>query len=215
MATIPNGQKILTSAPEVNTTYGGSASLQALNTWYTMGDISNTVRPYKVFTALLTQSGGDDPDNIVSGNTVIGVTYQIQASVAGDDFRNIGGPLIVSNDDFNGTYFVATGTTPNVYTNGTSLDFNTGAPVATVLENTIGNIWFTFFETGRYYANSNELFTDNKTAVFGGYYDGDLLVYVNYLSNNNSSSGIYIQTGDPIASNGYLQNTPIEIRVYN
>jgi len=47
MATIANGQKFLTSAPEVNTTYGGSTSLKELNTWYTMQDINNTVKPYK------------------------------------------------------------------------------------------------------------------------------------------------------------------------
>jgi hypothetical protein len=43
MATIPNTQKILTSALDVNTTYGGPASLKELNTWYTMQDIIDTV----------------------------------------------------------------------------------------------------------------------------------------------------------------------------
>lgn len=70
MATIPGNQKILTSAPEVNTTYGGPASLQALNKWYTMDDISNTIRPYKVYTALLTQSGTDSPVATVLENTL-------------------------------------------------------------------------------------------------------------------------------------------------
>ena len=168
------------------------------------------LRPYKVYTALLTQSGGDNDTGVTGGDLTIGVTYKINVDDIDADFTNVGAP----NNNLD-TYFVATGTTPNSWGTNGSLRFNTGAPVVTVLENTIGNIWFTFFDTGRYYANSNELFTDNKTSVFGGYYDGDLVVYVNYLSGNNSSSGIYIQTGDPIASNGYLNNTPIEIRVYN
>ena len=76
MATIPSNQKILTSAPEVNTTYGGPASLQALNTWYTMEDIANTVRPYKVYTALLTQTGTSAPVATILENTAnLTVTY--------------------------------------------------------------------------------------------------------------------------------------------
>ena len=172
------------------------------------------LRPYKVYTALLTQSGGDSILEITTGDLTIGVTYEIYEAAGGAegfDFTNVGAP----NNNL-GTFFVATGTTPNSWgNNNIGLRYNEGAPVVTVLENTIGNIWFTFFDTGRYYANSNELFTDNKTAVFGGYNDADTVVYVNYISGNNSNSGIYIQTGDPAASNGYLNNTPIEIRVYN
>ena len=167
---------------------------------------------YKVFTALVTQSGGDNLLAIDSGELVIGVTYFINNNDGSGDFLNVGAP---SNEQ--ATYFIATGTTPNSWgiPGGVDLSYNTGTPVAIVLENTIGNIWFTFENTGRYYANSNALFTDNKTTVFGGYNDADTMVYVNYISGNNSNSGIYIQTGDPAASNGYLNNTPIEIRVYN
>lgn len=47
MATIPTTQKILTSSADVDTTYGGPASLKEMNTWYTMQDIIDTVKPYK------------------------------------------------------------------------------------------------------------------------------------------------------------------------
>jgi hypothetical protein len=71
MSIIPNGQKIFTAAPEVNTNYGGPASLQALNAWYTMEDISNTVRPYKVYTALVSQNSGSAPEvNVVLQDTI-------------------------------------------------------------------------------------------------------------------------------------------------
>lgn len=167
---------------------------------------------YKVFTALLTQSGGGNPKNISSGELVIGVTYFINNNDGSGDFLNVGAP---SNEQ--ATYFVATGTTPNNWgtENVVDLSFDTGAPVVTVLENTIGNIWFTFLNTGQYVVNSNTLFTENKTTVFGGYYDGNTEVWVNYQTSNISNSTIPIQTGDPIPANGYLNNTPIEIRVYN
>ena len=166
------------------------------------------LQPYKVYTALLTQNGTSNTSDITSGNITIGVTYWITGGSDGD-FTNVGAP----NNDAD-TYFMATGTTPNSWGTSGALRTNAGAPIVTVLENTIGDVWFTYENTGRYYANSNALFTDNKTTVFGGYYNGDTQVYVNYIG-NNSSSGIYIQTGDPADSNNYLNNTPIEIRVYN
>lgn len=43
MATIPTTQKILTSSADVDTTYGGPASLKEMNAWYTMQDIVDTV----------------------------------------------------------------------------------------------------------------------------------------------------------------------------
>lgn len=59
MAIIPQGQKILTTAPEVNTNYGGSASLKALNTWYTIDDIVQSVN----------QDQGEEIEFIVQGGT--------------------------------------------------------------------------------------------------------------------------------------------------
>ena len=74
MATIPDGQKILTTAASVNTTYGGSDALKALNTWYTMQDVIDTVRPYKVYSALLNQSGTSAPEALVTENTIGSMT---------------------------------------------------------------------------------------------------------------------------------------------
>jgi len=211
MATIPNNQKILTSAPEVNTTYGGPTSLQALNTWYTMEDIANTVRPYKVYTALLTQSGGDDPSyvDVNTGTIVIGTTYEIND--AGDidwDFTNIGAP---SNNP--GTKFVATGVTPNIWGNGI-LDYNSAAPVVTVLENTIGDIYFEYTDVGTYTIRSMALFTDEKTVMYLGPFrtaEAPLTSGVEY-----DSSRIVIRVAeDSVLINDILRNTPIEIRVYN
>ena len=227
MATIPNGQKILTSAPEVNTTYGGSASLQALNTWYTMGDISNTVRPYKVFTALLTQSGGDNYNDSDNFPLEIGVTYTIieYGSYTLGDFTNVGAP----NNEI-GTSFIATNTTPNSWGTNIGLSWNGGAPVVKVLENTIGNIWCLFEDNSQYSIRSNNLFIENKTIIMNGYDDntpyyapytlgnGEWKQLKNYIS-DESTIGLKClvidENGPLLEPNSIFNNWLIEIRVYN
>ena len=107
--------------------------------------------PYKSYVALLTQSGGDNVEGISGTPLTIGRTYRIDTSDAPSgnwDFTNVGAP----NNDI-GTYFIATGTTANNWGTNIVLGYNTGAPVVTVLENTIGNIWFTYTDVGRYEIN--------------------------------------------------------------
>lgn len=43
MAIIPDGEKVLMTSADVNTTYGGSAALKELNKWYTIEDIAETI----------------------------------------------------------------------------------------------------------------------------------------------------------------------------
>ena len=77
MAIIPGSAKVLNQYENVNTTYGGSKAMKAQSKWYTMQDVEDTInanKPYKVFTALLTQSGGsnvsyigsDDPQPLIA-----------------------------------------------------------------------------------------------------------------------------------------------------
>jgi hypothetical protein len=166
--------------------------------------------PYKVYTALLTQSGGDNGAELTSGILEIGVTYRIDSTGgSGWDFTNVG----ASNNNV-GTYFVATGTTPNSWQDG-QLTYNTGAPVVTVLENTIGNIWFEYVSSGFYRMSSNELFTLGKSwSVIG---PSDLisnLLYQQIFFNNISNYDIATFSEGNL-TNSLLFNTPIEIRVYN
>ena len=76
MAIIPANEKVFMVSNGTNTTYGGSAALQAMNQWYTMQDISDSVGavvlPYKVYTALLTQTGTNAPVATVLENTLGG-----------------------------------------------------------------------------------------------------------------------------------------------
>ena len=165
--------------------------------------------PYKVYTALLTQSGSDELLGVNTGDLTIGISYQIiENDGTGWDFTNVGAP----NNNI-GTYFVATGITPNSW--GTNeggdlgtLQYNTGAPTVTVLQNTIGNVWFTYFGSGNYLINSNGLFTVNKTFT-------QIIVLSSgpdFLFFYPSINIIELLT---TAGDNALINIPIEIRVYN
>jgi hypothetical protein len=160
---------------------------------------TTTLPVYRVFTALLTQTGGDSPTLVIDLPLVPGITYEIidnDGSTA--DFTNVGAP----NNNV-GTFFVATGSTPNSWGDNLlgQLQFNAGAPVATILENTIGNIWFTYDNQGIYKINNDSnLFIVDKT-----------FFYIYQFLYNTSPQFIEILTG----SDGNLLNTPTEIRVYN
>ena len=209
MAIIPADEKVFMVDKRTNTTYGGSQALQDMQQWYTMQDVSDSVQPYRVFTALLTQSGEDGPNTLESGDSLtIGVTYLIgNGDNDPGDFLNVGAP---NNDE--GTYFVATGETPNKW-GKTSLAYNTGAPVATVLENTIGNIWFTYQDSGLYYIVSSNLFPEDKT-----WYTTGIVIAQNANGLLAWRTTDYFRLftfvdGDP--ADDALSLTPIEIRVYN
>jgi len=168
--------------------------------------------PYKSFTALLTQSGEDSPLSISEGTLTIGVTYYINDTVIDMDFTNVGAP----NNDV-GTYFVATGTTPIWGTNPLGfaiLFYNEGAPVATVLENTIGNVWFTFgfaiqsdnlFNTAKTFLNTFNFFNNGNdtVSILTANIDDKTFSYIGY--------DIFDLQGVPT----FFTNLPIEIRVYN
>ena len=209
---IPNDEKVFMVSKSTNTIYSGSAALKAMNEWYTMGDVVNTVRPYQVFTALLTQSGGD---NILLGSAfplTIGVTYFIDDNVGGADFTNVGAP----NNNI-GTYFIATGTTPTSWGDGT-LEYNTGAPIATVLENTIGNVWLTYVEVGSYRIDLDIIRGLNTTFFISNNTDSAALDPTPIINAKTVSPTAYLvcsYTAEAFPSDDILYNTPIEIRVYN
>lgn len=215
MATIANDTQFIGISPTIDLTGKKSAILNEQTIPVTMDDITSTVRPYNVFTALLTQSGGDNP---IYGNDealTIGRTYTITNTDGGTvDFTNVGAP----NNNLN-TSFIATGENANSWgiTNGGQALYNIGAPVATVLENTIGNVWFEYADAGVYFVKcSNITFNQNFTYMTIGNPTWD--AGIGFIQSGFDMSTGIIQTRPDFISTtsncGLLYNTPIEIRVY-
>ena len=215
---VAEGFRFIGIAPSVDLTERRSEMLNAQTEPFTADDI----RGYKVFTALLTQSGGDDSDAIGIGLLTIGKTYTIYNPIPsiGIDFTNVGAP----NNEI-GTSFIATGTTPNNWGNEEGvgsqiLTFNNGAPVATVLENTIGNVWFTYNGVGEYYCNSNGLFTTggktvntlHQTANISEYNDN--IYYAYMVADNVNLQRIEIFDSTIQHTDNILSDKLIEIRIY-
>ena len=176
-------------------------------------------RSYKVYTALLTQGGAEGPVDIESGNLIIGVTYRIIVNNGGGNFTNVGAPNNIA-----GTFFMATGTNPTTWGNPgeAALEYNTAAPVATVLENTIGDVWFNYSTNGRYFLNSAALFTGTIPLIvtpmgFEGEINFDESWGSYYGVRKIDSSQIIIETGIPNygRQDDKLFNQFIEIRMYN
>ena len=180
------------------------------------GVVHKKESPYKVYTALLTQNGISGPSEKYGGDDIYdGVTYYIYTNDNNYDLTVYGAP----NSNV-GTYFICNqnATLPGIWTN-LQLNYNSGAPLATVLENTIGNIWWTYDGVGQYYANSNNLFTDKKTICFTNQVSDDnasMYLYEAYRSADNYCL-IVVSNGigniNDILGNG--NGAGIEIRVYN
>jgi hypothetical protein len=183
--------------------------------------------PYKVYTALLTQSGGSNisttgninggPNKDVDGFD-IGVTYEITANPNNTNLTKYG-----ATSNSVGTKFVSN-YSGNLTDDDIDVDvifsFNTGAPVVTVLENTIGNIWFTYSQIGQYLINFSETFFGEKMYAQGSFYteDGTGFRVTTIIPPGPTFFNLLITTTYPISeasSNDILYNTPIEIRVYN
>lgn len=209
----------ISQLPSATTPLSGLEEIAIVQNNQTVKTTAESIRGgYKVYTALLTQSGGDNLGYLGSDDIqpmVIGVTYTITDNDGTGDFTNVGAP-----NNIVGTSFVATGTTPNNW--GTYgmvfISYNTGAPVTTVLENTLGKIWFIFNGDGEYSVFSDDLFTLNKTFItIGSAAEGALNGIITSAVPATTS---YMYICSAVAStitpvNDDLFNTSFEIRVYN
>lgn len=93
-------------------------------------------------------------------------------------------------------------------------------PFAVELENTIGDISYTYNAVGRYSIISDSLFTSGKTTIFVGPLSNGLVNGFCVLNSVDVSEIIiFTNTIDAFSTiineNQMLTNTPIEIRVYN
>jgi hypothetical protein len=177
-------------------------------------------RSYKVFTALVTQ-GSDTVDlrSLYGNPLTIGKTYEIISPGNGNDWTVVGAP-----NNNAGTKFIATGENAIWDTNGElKYDESNTTPIAIILENTIGNIWFQYDSTGIYLIRSNNLFTINKTFCFintNADAAQNPLPYSSIPSSNNDSilslCTYYTNVnGEGVRANSIMYNSSLEIRVYN
>lgn len=175
---------------------------------------------YKVFTALLTALDDNTNYNVNTGTLTIGVTYYIINDSPGMDFTNVGAP----NNNL-GTFFIATGTTPNSWgtlegIQAAILLYNGATPVVTILENTIGSIWFNRQSTGLYEIGSNNgAFTADKTytnlQVWGNSSTSPKFGTIQYNAPSLLTMTLLDSTFNLIDGIGPGYITSIEIRVYN
>jgi hypothetical protein len=204
----------ISQLPSATTPLDGTEEIPMVQNSQTVKATIQTIRGgYNVYTALLTQSGTTNVVTQGIGSVTKGVTYQVDSYFANTDFSNVGGGTF----DNPLQYFVASATaTPNDY-DGSILTSDTGAPiVASILENTIGNIWFTFNADGEYVVNSENLFVTDKTfVIIGSGTEGALNgAYITVVPGTNSSMNIS-SSSNFLAVNDELFNTSFEIRVYN
>ena len=174
----------------------------------------SVTRPYKVYSALLFQEG-EGAANQTSGDLIIGARYRIDTYNTGDDFSNVAN-VISGVVNTTGCEFIATGTTPTDYSNE-SLLYDTSAPIATVLENTIGNVIWSYDDIGSYFAElrgGNFDVTKTFINVTNGYYSNPYTIFGGVWEDDNTY--LLVQSFDSSQTNTNIDGSAfIEIRVYN
>lgn len=206
--------KVFVVNETTNTTYGG---VDPTGQFQTVGELKG----YKSYVAIVNQKGESSIQVLSEGELDPSRTYEIIYNSPGMDFTNVGAP----NNNV-GTFFVATGAFPKSWgiDEGEEdiLRANSAAPSATVLENTIGDIWFVYNNAGYYSVKSDELFTQGKTTVSfspGSFIESPDDIYSTNVSFGNGTDFIDITSyynyelkNDTM---NYSGDAMIEIRVYN
>lgn len=166
----------------------------------------------KVYKALLTQSGNGTSTQ-TSGTLTIGKRYAITTFVAGDNFSNVAN-VVSGTINTTGCEFIATGTTPTTYTNGSTLT-DTSAPVATVLVNTLSGtpVW-SYDYVGGYVLTLASEFQTGKTLMYISTKNTGTQSCI--IAEGDGLNTILVDTVDSTGTgiNGVLSSTSITIEVY-
>ncbi len=177
--------------------------------------VKTATTAYKVYRATLTQSG-DGTTTATSGTLTVGVRYKITDYQTGDDFTNVG-----AAENTVDVEFIATGTTPADWTNTSELT-DTSAPIATVLENTLGGelVW-TRTALGSYAAtlidafpDATKVFISNSSVVYISSGDALQLLTIARAGTHDLSIGTTDLTANLDAAEWEDVNAPIEIIIY-
>ena len=114
------------------------------------------------YTATISQRS-EDMTGLGGGTLIVGITYIIGIYSEGDDFSNIAN--VISGDiNKTGCIFIATGTNPTNWTNGTLIR-SYGNPWATFLDSNLENPTWKYITDNRYYLQTNKLIDPVKTSV--------------------------------------------------
>lgn len=140
-----------------------------------------------------------------------------------NDWQSDNYPVIYDEGDATLKY-VKTGNKVDINTGGSSYlvytallnQSGTDAPVATVLENTLGGdvIW-SYVDVGAYFATLAGVFLENKTWMMittGGSLNSAFSIIIYRNTNSQIEVDTYDDTENP--ANGILLNNSVEIRVY-
>jgi hypothetical protein len=155
--------------------------------------------PYTSYNAIITAGGYVEG---TSGLLIVGKTYYIDFLEVGDDFANVG---YVSA----GTAFVATGTTPTNWTNGTYVLNLTDSTFDLVeLSNNTGEIITAAvtYNEGQFINTTGSIFLEDKTQIF---------ITIMGVSNNTGTAA-YRNDNDSILFRSLVAGVKysLEVRVY-
>lgn len=131
-------------------------------------------------------------------------------------YQDLGAYALLKNVVENG-HLVAEDSRPYKVYSALLTQTGSDAPVATVLENTIGNVSFTYSGPGSYHITSNGLFAGTVPTVTNvfGVIENSTSNYITVDKLDNSMLRLASSDFQFNGQNDLLNNTPIEIRVYN
>lgn len=145
-------------------------------------------------------------------------TKKISEMTEASDLTGAEVPIIQGGDNKRAAASLFGGSSYSVYT---ALLNQTGenAPVATIFQNTIGNIVWARASVGLYSGTLAGAFPSGKVQFFTSNAFDPAVTYIAYPTNAPNQVEITVYTFDPIegmwnATDGSIYNMPIEIRVY-
>jgi hypothetical protein len=174
---------------------------------------SGVINGVKKYTALLTQNSV----TITGGTLTIGEKYVITDYNCCDDFTNVAQVLSGSTINQNGCIFIATGTTPTSWFSGSTLTIvSLSAPIATVLENTLGfTPQWEYITTGIYGFSEPGAFPITKTFVYTPISFNNITGPALKIYDNTSFPNSFVIFSDFIGNgDNSFHYTPLEIKVY-
>lgn len=96
---------------------------------------------------------------------------------------------------------------------------STDDPTGIVLENTLGDILLNYNAEGFYQITSSALFTTDKTVIINSYNqtatNGTNIGFIRTVRSSENAVRIYTENTSNVASDGILNKTYFEVRVYN